>query len=64
MLHTYFESCETEVANLDVEGIVDKNVVTLDISMYNTERVHVEEGASDISSDAQSDLRLELNCLF
>lgn len=63
-MSTYFKSCKTEVTYLDVEAIVDKDVVTLYISMYNTERVHVEEGAGDISSDAQSHLGLELDCLF
>jgi hypothetical protein len=38
--------------------------VTLDISVDDAEWVHVEEGAGDISSDAQSHLRLELNGLF
>jgi hypothetical protein len=61
---TYFESGEAEVADLDVEGVIDEDVVTLDISMDDAEGVHVEEGASDISSDAQSHLRLELNGLF
>jgi hypothetical protein len=36
-LFTYFESGETEVAYLDVEGVVDKDVVTLDISMDDAE---------------------------
>ena len=49
---------------LDCEGVVDEDVVTLDISMDDAEGVHVEEGAGDISSDAQSHLRLELNSLF
>ena len=63
-MFTYSESGESEVADLDVEGVVDKDVVTLDISMDDAERVHVEEGAGDISSDAQSHLRLKLNSLF
>jgi hypothetical protein len=63
-VYTYFESGETEVADLDVEGVVDEDVVTLDVSVDDAERVHVEEGARDISSDAQSHLRLKLNSLF
>jgi hypothetical protein len=64
LVFTYFESSEAEVADLDGEGVVDEDVVTLDISMDDAERVHVEEGAGDISSDAQSHLLLELNSLF
>jgi len=64
LVFTYFESGEAEVADLDGEGVVDEDVVTLDISMDDAEGVHVVEGAGDISSDAQSHLRLELNSLF
>ena len=64
LVFTYFESCEAEIADLDGEGVVDEDVVTLDISMDDAKGVHVEEGAGDISSDAQSHLRLELNSLF
>ena len=64
LVFTYFESSEAEVADLDGESVVNEDVVTFDISMDDAEGVHVVEGAGDISSDAQSHLRLEMNSLF
>jgi hypothetical protein len=34
---TYFESGEAEVADLDIEGVINEDVVTLDISVDDAE---------------------------
>ena len=47
-MFTYREFSETEVANLHILVVVDENVVTLDVSVYNALAVHVKVHHSNI----------------
>jgi hypothetical protein len=48
---TYLEFSKTKVANFDCEIFADKNVVTFDVAMNNTQGVHILEDASSVKGN-------------
>ena len=51
-MNTYDKLCQTKVTNFDVKARVDEDIVTLNISMNNTEVMHVLEHRSCIPCDS------------
>lgn len=46
---TYLEFCQPKVTNLDSKGVIYQHILTLDVSVYDAQTVHVLEGDGCIS---------------
>lgn len=51
---SYLETSKAKVTDLDIQIFVNKDVMTLNISMHNTQRVHVVEDSSCIADNAET----------
>ncbi len=51
---TYDKFSQPEIADFDMEAIIYKDVVTLDISVHNAQVVHVLEHDGGISCNSNS----------
>lgn len=61
---TYGEFSETKIANLHILVMVNKHVVALNVSMYNTLAVHVEVHDSNVVRYLEPLLPGEINLLL
>ena len=51
---TYDKLCQTKVTNFDVKARIDEDIVTLNISMNNTEVMHILEHGCCIPCNSNS----------
>ena len=51
---TYDEPCKAKVANFDIEVIVDEHIVTFDVTVHNSQVVHVQVHSCAIERDFDS----------
>lgn len=58
---SYLETSKAKVTDLDIQIFVNKDVMTLNISMHNTQRVHVVEDSGCIADNAETYLRGNLD---
>lgn len=61
MKTTYLETGETKVTHLDLEILINQDILALNISMNNTESVHVLVHSSGIQSNLKLLRKSNLN---
>ena len=59
--YTYFESCESKVADFNLKILVDENVLALNVTVHNAESMHVVENLGCLETNKQSFLYRQLN---
>ena len=52
--NTYFESRESKIADFNLEILVDKNILALNITMHNSKSMHVVINLSSLEGNIQS----------
>ena len=52
--NTYFESREYKIADFNLEILVDKNILALNITMHNSKSMHVVIDLSSLEGNIQS----------
>ena len=52
--NTYFESRESKITDFNLEILVDKNILALNITMHNSKSMHVVINLSSLEGNIQS----------
>ena len=52
--NTYFESRESKITDFNLEILVDKNILALNITMHNSKSMHVVIDLSSLEGNIQS----------
>lgn len=63
LFKTYLELSEPKIADLDVQLIIDKHVMALDVPMDDAELVHVAVCLSDVERNLDAGLVRQLDLL-